>query len=443
MAWEKVLNQEYARNARNYGFIHARPIITLRWIAILGQTSALLFSHFILNIPLPLHQSFVVVGASVFLNVFAMLQHRRGGIAPDEAVGYLSYDTLQLTALLYLTGGPANPFLLLLIVPPVVAASFLNIRRALIVAGTVLISLILLYHHHIPLRWEDLASGEPTAFPGLYTEGHLIAIMITAGFMMVYINRISAARTQMARALSEMELKREKNRRLTALAGQAAASVHSLGSPLSTISIVVRDLASSPPSREELQEDLGLIESELDRCREILTAISRANEPDAQFQATDPVRHVTYTPMTFLNELIRQSQRPRENLDVRRKATGPDPEPEMRPTTELYQVLANFVQNAYSFADREVILQIEWDEAWITLRICDDGPGFSPSVLTRLGEPFISRRINHKEGMGLGIFIAVTILEDQNAQVDFRNLSQGGAEVRITWPRDSIDSSRG
>lgn len=416
------------------GRVRLRTLTRIRWVAVAGQLGALFLVRFGLNWPLPMNAALAVVGVSVLLNlVMTFRRPEQGRLKEGEAAAYLAFDTLQLALLLYLTGGLTNPFALLFLGPVTVSATVLTRRATAILCGLVILCATALVFGHLPLPWSAIG----LELPGLYVWGLWAAVVIGTLFLAVYAGSLSAESRRMSDALSAMQLSLAREQQLSAVGGLAAAAAHELGSPLSTILVTATELSREMPDDSPYAEDINLLRTEAGRCREILAELSLQPATD---DSGDPFAQ------TLLSAMVRAAaDRHREGgvtLNIEAMGDDDSAEPVVANSPEFNHGLGNIVQNAVQFARNSVAISVAWSAESITVTVRDDGPGFAPAVLDRVGEPYISSR---GEGhLGLGLFIAQSLLHRTGGRLSVRNLrGRGGrvdgGEVTITWPRASLD----
>lgn len=421
------------------GRITLHTLIMIRWIAIFGQGVTVLFVGGALGFPLPFGPLTAAIGASILLNLVATAQ--RGGrmrLADNDAALYLGYDTLQLSLLLYLTGGLENPFAILLLAPMTVGAAILSRRSAIFLTGLNLICLTGLALWRLPMPWPS-ASPLPAGDP-LYGFGVWAALSVSSLFISVYIFRVAEEARRYAAALAASQVALAREQRLSSLGALAAAAAHELGSPLGTIALVAGELADELDEDDPHAEDVALLVSQVRRCREILADLARKPEADGG----DPFE---LTPLTALIETAAAPHRLGHIhfRVVRSECDGENPsgeEPIVRRLPEILHGVGNFIQNAHQFAKETVTVSVCWSGRKIELTITDDGPGFPPALLNRIGEPYMSMRADRAGHMGLGIFIAQTLLEKTGASVQFSNNRSGGARIIVGWPRSSLETRK-
>jgi len=420
------------------GRLRVRSLLAQRWLAVAGQTIALLFVGLVLKLQVPWALCFSLIALSAWLNVLLGLASTGQRLAREgEATAQIAFDILQLAGLLYLTGGVANPFSILMIAPVTLAAATLPARFALglgllAVAGTVLLAFF-----HLPM---PIVAGAPAIPP---VQGVALASVVVARILGIVITGAYAwqaasesARMELALNVTETVLAREQ--RLSALGALAAAAAHELGTPLATISVVAREMARNAPD-DQTREDAELMIGQAARCREILQRLTEMPE------AKDAVHE-----RMSLVQLVQDVIEPHLVHGVRVEAVvnGPSGEtaPDIWRRPEVIHAMSSIVENAVDFARAEVLVIARFDQRSVVIEVRDDGPGFSAEVLAKLGEPYVTTRPGAEGsrtghiGMGLGFFIAKTLLERTGATVDFRNGRRGGAVVSARWPRSALEA---
>jgi two-component system sensor histidine kinase RegB len=419
-----------ARNEPS-GPINLRTLILIRWIAIAGQASTILIVHYGLGFRLPLIQALGVVASSALLNlVLIVLRQWAARLGARDAALYLGYDVLQLAVLLYLTGGLQNPFAILILAPVTVAATILS-RRAVIALSLLAIAAIsVLALRHMPLPWRD----EPLVFPPELVLGIWIALVLATVFIGAYTWSIAQGARRLRDAMAATQLALAREQRVSAVGALAAAAAHELGSPLATIAVVAKELVRELPAGSPHAEDAALLLSQSERCRRILAELAHQPEEDGGSPYTRlPISALVETAAaSYWNQGIR--------LILATAGEPAEEEPLVRRSPEIMHGLNNLIQNAAQFAAREVSITTFWDAKAVTVEIDDDGPGFPLHLLGRLGEPYLSTRAGVTDHMGLGIFIAQSLLERSGAKLVFDNLAEGGAHVAISWNRANLET---
>ena len=421
--------------------------VRLRWAAVLGQLIAIAVTMGIYGFPMEVGSCLVLVAMSAWLNVYLSIRYpARHRLSTDFATLLLAYDTLQLTALLYFTGGIQNPFAMLLAAPVTVAASTLPPRYATLLGLLVLACAIFLVVQYHPLPWYQ---GLRVELPRDYKFGLVAALFAATSFLAVYSWRLNKEARQMSAALAATDMVLASEQRLHALDGLAAAAAHELGTPLSTIVLVAKELEHELGTDSRYREDLQLLHTQAKRCREILQKLTRS--PDDQ----DPM-HASITIQELLDEASNAHRVGGKRIVVSVhpfKGSGETPSEEplgIRRPGVIYG-LGNIIENATGFAASEVQIDARWTDANVSVTISDDGPGFAAELMDTIGEPYVtSRRYQDRgqkghSGLGLGFFIAKTLLERSGASVNFSNRAAPltGAIVEVVWPRAAFELKPG
>jgi two-component system sensor histidine kinase RegB len=424
------------------GPVRLRTLTVLRWLAVGGQTAAIFAVHFGLGFHLPLGFCLAAIAASAWLNLFTMLRFSPQHFLNErESAAFISFDIVQLCVLLALTGGLNNPFALLILAPVTIAASVLPLRLTAVVGTLAIIGLVLIGVFHLPLPWR---LDSELNFPAIYTVGVGVALIFAVGFFAAYAHRVAVEAAQVKSALTATQLVLSREERLAAIGGLAAAAAHELGTPLATIQVTAKEMARELAGQDLLEEDARLLVSQAERCRDILGRLSNSNV--AGDKMIDEIA---------LDLLLKEAAAPFAD-----EADGPavifemlgaaGPMPVVRRRPEILYGLRNIIENACGFAVSRVLVTADWNETEVKITVLDDGPGFSSDILGRLGAPYVSSRSrarsNRKSGMGLGFFIAKTLLERTRASVSFGNAQwqdasgDSGASVTASWPRSAIET---
>lgn len=442
--------------------LRLQTTVRLRWFAVIGQTVAVAFVALVLGFPVPLGQCLAIIACSAWLNVFLRLRYSaRRRLGTRLATALLIYDTLQLSALLYLTGGIANPFSLLLVAPVTVSAATLPPRNTVLIGAMAVACSAALVSFYHPLPWNPAFPGAgPLSMPLLYSLGTLTAIVATLAFLALYTWRLAKESRQMSAALAATEMVLAHEQKLHALDGLAAAAAHELGTPLATIVLVTKELSHQLPKESPYREDVELLNSQAQRCRELLRKLTKS--PAEQ----DPL-HAHLSVVQLLEEASGPYRTGRVVISV---DTGPTllqagevaggREPIGFRLPGVIHGLGNIIENAVDFARSRVEIVARWNDREVSIMVADDGPGFPPEILDSIGEPYITTRPNrpsarpssgaggqqrpaHAGGLGLGVFIAKTLLERSGAVVTFANRSGSGtgAMVHVAWPRRVFEAT--
>ena len=412
-------------------WVRLQTLSTLRWCAIAGQIVAVVVSDRVFDLDLPLVFVALTIGTAILANLGMQWSYPEAHrLSEREATAALAFDILQLALLLFLTGGLNNPFALLILAPVVIAATVLHLG-SFIALGLLAIALITaLSFWWVPLRLDD---GAALSLLPVFQFGYWVALVIGVLFLGLYARRVTTELHNMGDALLATQLALEREQKLTDLGGVVAAAAHELGTPLATIKLVSGELAEDLPDDSEMREDILLIRSQADRCRDILHSMGRAGKDDLMMKSA-PIEAV-----------VREAAEPhldRTSTVIFDLGPGEGPQPTVLRRAEIIHGLRNLIQNAVDFSQDRVTIRVDWTPAQVRVEISDDGHGFPQSVIGRIGDPFVRRRREaldgakrpSYDGMGLGLFIAKTLLERTGAQLEFRNAIDGGAVVRVVWP---------
>ncbi len=442
------LSGELLNANRRSNWIRLRTFILLRWIAICGQIVALLVAQFGFDLELHYGLCYMAIGVSVIGNLVATFVFPENKLLTEkENMAILLFDVLQLSFLLFLTGGLHNPFSFLVVAPVSVAASVLSVRPAafLVVLTVVLVTILLEFH--IPLRTQNFFI---LRVPDVFLFGNWAAIIIALFFSSLYSRRVVSEMSSMGEALAATQMALAREQKLTDLGGVVAAAAHELGTPLATIKLTSAELMEELEGNAELYEDAALIRQQADRCRDILRSMGRAGKDDL---------HLRKAPLSTVIEEAAEPHMGRgkeiifDHFDL---LDGP----EILRRPEIIHGLRNLIQNAVDFAKTSVWVETKCDNESVSIRIMDDGPGYPTHLIGRIGDPFVRYRKSEKdikkrpgyEGMGLGLFIAKTLLERSGAEISFANGSSSlkgkkdvqmrrGAVVEVIWPRAKVDAA--
>ena len=433
-----LTNNPISRLARSHeergetGRVSQRTLVLVRWVVILGQFVTVMIVAFGFEFPMPLGPVLGIIGLAAIVNIVGSMAPRGRALSDRAASRYLAFDILQLTGLLFLTGGLANPFAVLVLGPIAVAAAVLGRDHALMLTGLGVICLIALFASPFGLPW---AGRDTPRLPDVYQFGIWTALTFACGFIAIYNWSVAGEARRISEALGETQLALAREQKLAALGTLAAAAAHELGTPLSTITVVAKELARDLTPGSPLAEDVALIQSQCDRCRAILAELGRKPE-DTEETPFDRLPVVT-----LIETAVQAHRMPGIHLEINKVVEPGTSAPIIRRTPEILHGLGNILQNAMQFATHTVSVTAKSDAHWVVVTVSDDGPGFSPGLLGRLGEPYLSQRDEGHEHLGLGIFIAQTLLERTGAELLFENGREGalpGAAVTVTWPRGAL-----
>jgi len=435
---------ELAASDFRHPWRHVRldTILRLRWLAALGQLAAIFVVEQGLEFELPIIPCLVIIGLSALLNLaLQMAFNPMQRLEPVYAAALLALNIIELAGLLYLTGGLQNPFSFMFLAPVLISATALPVRMTVTLGVLAVACAAVLVFFFQPLPWEG---DEPLVLPPIYLLGVWLSIVLAIGVTSLYSFQVTEEARQLADALAATELVLAREQHLTQLDGLAAAAAHELGTPLSTIVLVSRELErtlqDNAQDNAQASSDIKTLREQAQRCRDILAKITQLSS------AGGPFDHMK------LSTLIEEAVAPHRDfgvaIKVRIAVSGAKEPVGARNPAILYGV-GNILENAVDFARATVEVNAWWNNETIEIVISDDGPGFAPEIIRRIGEPYLSRRRGTDDaqsargGLGLGVFIARTLLERTGAKVSFANRTfpDHGAVVTITWPRAGFETA--
>ncbi len=403
----------------------------LRYIAIFGQFLAISVVYFYLDLPFPLAISYLVIFVGLLTNIYLQFGIKINQLKDFYASIFLVYDLIQLSVLLYLTGGIFNPFSFLLIIPAIVSSTFLSMGTTIVLGFITSLLLFLISFYHLPLPGEDM---NLLHFPNFYKTGIIISILIGLIFLSYFGIRFAGEKKKTAEALSKLQEVIYKEYELESLGGQAAAAAHSLGTPLATITVVAKELKKEIGNNNDFSKDIDLLISQSKRCSDILKRISKKQIEEDKFFSSVKLEDLLEE---ILNSFKETSSK---NIDL--ISFDDKNKIDIQRSPEMIYGLRNFIGNAIKFSKSKVNVFLTSDEKEIKITINDDGPGFPEDIVKRIGEPYIkskSKEINPNSGLGLGTFLGKTLLERQNAKLIFKeDKNLGGASVVISWSPKNI-----
>lgn len=430
-------------------WVRLSTLTRVRWLAASGQVAALVVACYGFHLEFAFELSLSVVAVSAMSNLVSSYIHPHSKrLSELELLLTLVFDTTQLALLLFLTGGMNNPFALLLIAPVTIASTTLRLRGTVILGALAIVFATLLALKFEPLRTQ---TGSLVLLPDLFRFGLWLALVIGIAFIGLYTRSVAAERHELAEALTATSLALANEQKLTDLGGVIAAAAHELGTPLATIKLVSSELLDQLGDTPELAEDARLIREQADRCRGILRSMGQAGKDDRQLHQAP------------LEAVISEAAAPHStrgiDIHIDCQALDDSKLPTIQRRPEIIHGLRNLIQNAVDFAQSSVWIEAEATKDEVTLRVVDDGPGYPTHLLSRLGEPYLRKRRGESlaenrreyEGMGLGLFIAKTLLIRSGARIRFSNCDprnpphnmvgkRCGAQVRVTWPRSRLEA---
>lgn len=396
-------------------------LIKIRWLAIVGQLIALFTIFFIFNFTIPLSECLFVVLLSILVNFISYFIQRGNSTLTDKKTFlFLLFDISQLVGLLYLTGGIFNPFVILILAPIIISASYLSAFWTILLSLYSIVLILIINFNYIPLNWE-----QKFITPSLYNIGILVALIITIVFLAIYAYLFASSARKISSALSATELKLSNQKKTTEVAYLSAAAVHELSTPLNTIFLVLNDLLNEKilVTNSVLIKDIELLKSQAERCKEILLRLSK-NPQNLKDNFFEKIRIIDLINLNF--------EKFNDNKKLILNNEDFNKESKIYFKDEVNYALGNIIQNAILYSKLEIKILLKINKNDFTIKIEDDGDGFSRDVLDKLGEPYISK---NKKGMGLGIFIAKNLVENMKGNIIFYNSSNNGAVVEIKFDK--------
>ena len=405
--------------------LEKKTVVILRWIALIGQLLTIYFVHFIVDFSLPLIFCSLTIFCGGLTNIFIQFNFKKNQLSNIESTILLFYDVIQLAVLIYLTGGVTNPFIIFLIVPALISSTLLNLASTLFLSIITIMCLILLTFNYFPLPSEGNIHFH---VPDYYIYSIPSALVIALIFLNYFGFRFGYEARRRGNALNRLELILAKEQELESIGHQAAAAAHSLGTPLSTITVIAKELKKEMTNNKEFKDDVDTILEQAKKCGEILKNISQNKIVDDEY-----VKNITLQDLLF--EITRSFEEITEkklNLNF----TNAKERIPLKRSPELTYGIRNFVGNAVKFSKKNVNINLVGNDETTTLQISDDGPGFPDDIYKIIGEPYIttkSKKLRSKAGLGLGTFIGKTLLERKKANIEFLKSNDGGALVEISW----------
>ena len=396
-------------------------LIKIRWIAIVGQLTTLFSIFFVFNFTIPLTECLIVVALSILVNFYSYFIQRGNPTLTDKKTFlFLLFDISQLVGLLFLTGGVFNPFLVLILAPIIISASYLSALWTILLSLYSILLILIINFNYVPLNWE-----QNFITPTIYNIGIIIALIITIIFIAIYAYLFASSARKISRALTATELKLSNQKKTTEVAYLSAAAVHELSTPLNTIFLVLNDLLKEKilMTNSVLIKDIELLKSQAERCKEILLRLSK-NPQNLKDNFFEKIRIIDLIKLNF--EKFNDNKKLILNNDNFNK------ESKILFKDEVNYALGNIIQNAILYSKVEIKIFLKVNKSVFTIKIEDDGDGFSRDVLDKLGEPYISK---NKKGMGLGIFIAKNLIENMKGNIIFYNSNNNGAVVEINFDK--------
>ena len=404
-----------------------RTLIFFNWIAIIGQSLAVFVSFSIIEVEFNLYATISLILILLLLNIFLTLRYPvTKTLNFNEITFYLLFDLFQLISLLYLTGGLTNPFCILILVPIVISSTYLDLKRTVFICFASIISLSILLFFYIPIS-SDLIDFNSNSFSRVEISSIWGALIITLIFISAYCFRTASESRKAGEALRETQMALSNEEKVSALMSLTAAAVHELGTPLSTISVVSKELVGNLKKNDPNYEDLSLIQTQVKRCAEILKRLRTSN-----FVADSDEFLNEFTFTSLINEVLEDYSNEKIEVLINADDIFAEKNISFSRVPEVIQSLSNVVDNAFKYAENKIIINLKYAEKYIIVEIIDDGKGFSPEIYSLLGEPYVRRSIDKEDkGLGLGLFISKNLISKTYGDIEFLNHKPNGACVRI------------
>jgi len=422
---------EFFKTSTSY-YLTKPTYINLRWIAIIGQFITINSVKFIFNFEFNYLLANFIIFLGTVSNLFLIYYYNNSQISNRTSFIFLLIDIIQLSFLLYLTGGVLNPFSVFLIIPSVFSSSNLDIKTNLTLIFITIISIVFLtfYSKDLPYPLDEIIIINDYYYFALPLA--LIVALLFLNYFAITFGRESRLRKE---ALDKIEEVIAKEHELVSLGGQAAAAAHSLGTPLSTIKIISQDLFEQFKNDEKVNKDIELLIDQAERCNQILRRLTMNPTIEDGFIDKD------LSLAEYVDEIIKSYEEISENQFIINEDQNANSF-SIRKSVEIVYGLRNFIGNANKFASNKIYLTLKSDSENSEIIIEDDGAGYPKDILSKIGEPYIKslKSIdNSKSGLGLGIFIGKTLLEKNKAKLICRNSkTRSGAEVNIIWKNNDL-----
>ena len=410
--------------------LEKKTVVILRWIALIGQLVTIYIVHFFLGFKLPLIYCSLTIFCGGLTNIFIQYNFKKNQLSNIESTILLFYDVIQLSVLIFLTGGVTNPFVIFLIVPSIVTSALLNLASTLFLSAITIILLILLTFNYYPLPHPGNLHFH---VPEFYIRAIPTSLIIVLIFLNYFGFRFGFEARKRGNALNKLESVLAKEHELDSIGHQAAAAAHSLGTPLSTITVIAKELRKEISKNTKYSEDIDTLLIQVKRCGEILRKLSKREIVDDKY-----ISNITLQDLLFeISKSFEQNSDKKIILNLK-KINKKIP---ILRSAEMTYGIRNFVGNAVKYSKNKVQIDLIDNGQEVLIRVSDDGPGFPEDILKVIGEPYISSKspeYRSKSGMGLGTFIGKTLLERKKAKIDFYNSKKAGAITEISWDISDI-----
>jgi two-component system sensor histidine kinase RegB len=413
--------------------LRLRTLNLIRWVAILGQYLAVTTAFFWLEINFNFYWALICILSSVILNIvvsFKSLPTRT--LTANEAALYLIFDSIQLIALLYITGGLTNPFCILIVAPFIISATYLDLYRIIIIGVVSILSVTLLAFYYQPIS-SNIFEFNSLDFSIFQIFGIWLSLIVSLTFIGIYCFRIADESRKVEGALKETQLALSDEEKVSDIMSLTAAAVHELGTPLSTISVIIKEIANDLSKDEKNYDDILLIQSQIKRCSEIL---NRLRQGDINNDNSTFINQLDFP--RLINEIVKDYELDTIELDIKIDNYFKESNFIISRKPEIVHSLSNIIENAYQYAKQKININLISKDEFVILEIINDGEGFPGSILPILGEPYVKKNEKNHSGIGLGLFIAKNLINKTQGRMEFKNIENIGACVRIIWKKDNL-----
>lgn len=413
--------------------LRLRTLNLIRWIAILGQYIAVATAFFWLEINFNIYLASVCILISIILNIIVSIKFLPiRTLNSNETLFYLIFDSIQLVALLYITGGLTNPFCILIIAPFIISATYLDLFRTIIIGIVSILSLSLLAFFYQPIS-SNIFEFSSSDFSSFQIFSIWLSLIVSLAFIGIYCFRVANESRKVEKALNETQIALSDEEKISDMMSLTAAAVHELGTPLSTISVIIKEIVNELDASEKNYDDILLIQSQIKRCSEIL---NRLRQGDISNDNSSFINELDFP--RLINEIVKDYELEEIKLNFEIDDYFKNSNFIILRKPEIVHSLSNIIENAYEYAKHSVTIKLILKDENVILEIINDGEGFPANILPILGEPYVKKNEKNHKGIGLGLFIAKNLINKTVGKIEFRNIENTGASVKIIWKKDNL-----
>ena len=413
--------------------LRLRTLNLTRWIAILGQYIAVATAFFWLEINFNIYLASVCILISIILNIIVSIKFLPiRTLNSNETLFYLIFDSIQLVALLYITGGLTNPFCILIIAPFIISATYLDLFRTIIIGIVSILSLSLLAFFYQPIS-SNIFEFSSSDFSSFQIFSIWLSLIVSLAFIGIYCFRVANESRKVEKALNETQIALSDEEKISDMMSLTAAAVHELGTPLSTISVIIKEIVNELDVGEKNYDDILLIQSQIKRCSEIL---NRLRQGDISNDNSPFINELDFP--RLINEIVKDYELEEIKLNFEIDDYFKNSNFIILRKPEIVHSLSNIIENAYQYAKHSVTIKLILKDENVILEIINDGEGFPANILPILGEPYVKKNEKNHKGIGLGLFIAKNLINKTAGKIEFRNIENTGACVKIIWKKDNL-----